>query len=149
MKKTVISIFMLLVLLTGFANISFAANSVPVNTNQVLPQGQRLSEEELKDIKGEIAPWVVGAAIGGTTSAGLRAAENYMNGKRGRDVLRGCQYAFAGGAVSGALTAPVKVASGSAGIFTHARKVYDYSRKLRSVGAGIAGRAVERIYSRW
>ena len=131
-----------------FGSVLPASASTTSTLVVVLPQGEVLDETEMSEVEGEVAPWVVGGLVGGTTSAVTRAVNNYIDGKRGKDILDGCAGAFVGGAVAGAITAPAKTVTTTVGILTKAKKVYDTSKTAISVGAGVASYLAGEIYDK-
>lgn len=145
MKRNV-SILVVFALL--FASI-LPAYAAPLPTPQyVLPQGEILDDTEMSEIKGEVAPWIVGGLVGGATSAAIKAADNYLDGERGWDILNDCDKEFVVGAVYGAIAPPVKEVMITGRVLTSFKKVYDTSKIGVSIGQGVAGYVAGEIYEK-
>lgn len=145
MKKVVC---MLLVLTFFFGSVLPASASTTSTLLVVLPQGEVLDDTEMSEIEGEVAPWIIGGLVSGTTDAALKAVDNYLEGKRGTEILDGCGKSFVKGAVAGAITAPTKTVTTTVGILTKAKKVYDTSKTAISVGSGVASYLAGEIYDK-
>lgn len=145
MKNKICIVVVMMLLLTCISPVYASTMSTP---RVVLPQGEELDSTEMAEIRGEVAPWIIGAAVSGTVDAGINAVDNYLNGARGIEILEGCGKEFVKGAVIGAITAPTKIVTSTKGILTTAKKVYDTSKIGVSVGSGVAGYVAGEIYDK-
>lgn len=147
MKRKVSVLIILALLVTSIVPV-YASAALPQQQLIVLPQGKKLDDIEMTEIKGEIAPRLVGAVVGGLTNASLQVVDNYLNGERGMDLLEGCGKQIVVGAAMGAIAPPTKTVMETVGVLTAIKKVYDTSKIGVSVGAGVAGYVAGEVYDK-
>lgn len=141
-------ISILLVFALLFAGIAPAYASAAPSPYIVKPNGIQLSDAELEELNGEVAPWIIGGVIGGLADATMQAIDNILDGAEGLEILEGCDTAFVSGFVIGAVAPPTKIVTTKIGALTVAKEVYDVGKAAVSVAQGAAGYAAGKVYEK-